>query len=76
MSKKKKTREPDIVSELQEDARWSSYTNTTVRGPGRIRGGTSGPSPEGRAVMRWIAFLILAALIAAILVEVVRAALS
>jgi hypothetical protein len=28
---RKRTRDRDVVAELQEDARWSSYTNSTVR---------------------------------------------
>jgi len=76
VGKKKRSLEPDIVSELQEDANWSSYTNTTVRGPERLRGRASGFGPGSRTVMRWIIFLVLGVLIATILVQVLRAAAS
>jgi hypothetical protein len=31
--------EPDLVSKLHEDARWSMYTNSVVRWPEWVRGG-------------------------------------
>jgi hypothetical protein len=62
---KKRDREPDIVRELQEDAKWSMWTNTfgRQRGWGRPR---SLPYGVGLRTYMLAAVLILGTLVAVI----------
>ena len=61
---KKRDGEPDIVRELQEDAKWSSWTNSIERWRGRPRG----PVPRDPSI--WT-FMLAATLVFAIGVAVV-----
>lgn len=58
---KKRHREPDIVRQLQEDARWSSYTNSEIRGLWRIRAGagTARLGRPGSRTVRLVALVLL-----------------
>jgi hypothetical protein len=49
--------EPDLVSKLHEDARWSMYTNSVVRWPEWVRGGR-GLTPRRRD-KTFVPFMIL-----------------
>ena len=61
---KKRDRERDVVGELQEDAKWSSWTNSIERWRGRPRG----PVPRDPSI--WT-FMLAATLVFAIGVAVV-----
>jgi len=61
---KKRGRERDIVRELQEDANWSSWTNSIERWRGRPRG----PVPRDPGVRT---FMLAAVLIVGIVLGVI-----
>ncbi len=61
---KKRSRERDIVRELQEDAKWSSWTNSIERWRGRPRGSV----PHNPGVRT---FMLAAILIAGIVLGVI-----
>jgi hypothetical protein len=61
---KRRDRERDVVRELQEDAKWSSWTNSIERWRGRPRG----PVPHDPSI--WT-FMLAATLIVGIAVAVV-----
>jgi hypothetical protein len=61
---KKRDRERDVVRELQEDAKWSSWTNSIERWRGRPRG----PVPRDPSI--WT-FMLAATLVLAVGVAVV-----
>jgi hypothetical protein len=71
---RKRRREPDIVSELQEDAGWSWFTNSHIRWKARGRPGF----PKGRVGMGTImlsAAIVIAAIagLAALVIVVLKA---
>jgi hypothetical protein len=61
---KRRDRERDVVRELQEDARWSSWTNSIERWRGRPRG----PVPRDPSI--WT-FMLAATLIVGFVIAVV-----
>jgi hypothetical protein len=61
---KKRGRERDVVRELQEDAKWSSWTNSIERWRGRPRGSV----PRDPGVR---AFMLTAVLIVGVVLGVV-----
>jgi len=61
---KKRGRERDIVRELQEDAKWSSWTNSIERWRGRPRGSV----PDDPGVRT---FMVAAVLIVGIVLGVI-----
>jgi hypothetical protein len=61
---RRRDRERDIVRELQEDAKWSSFTNTFARK--RVWGRGSLPRDPGVRTYMLAAVLVVGAVVAAI----------
>jgi hypothetical protein len=61
---RKRDRERDVVQELQEDAKWSSFTNTFTRK--RYLGRGSLPRDPGLRTYMFAAVLVVGAVVAAI----------
>ncbi|HJU57950.1 MAG TPA: hypothetical protein VJ774_04375 [Actinomycetota bacterium] len=62
---KKRDHERDIVQELQEDAKWSMWTNTVVRKRGLGRPGSPSKAP-GLGTYMLAAVIVLAPVVAVI----------
>jgi hypothetical protein len=65
---RKRNRDRDVVSELQEDARWSSYTNSVVRWHQTAGGGGAPRSSLSRTARIWILVGVAAVLVAFVVV--------
>lgn len=59
MVTRRKRRERDFVAELQEDARWSSYTNSIIRWPWTVRGSLSSARFPGPGLLSVLLAAIL-----------------
>jgi hypothetical protein len=72
---RKKGRDRDVVSELQEDARWSSYTNSVIRWHHTAGGGGAPRSSLSRTARIWI-WVVVVSSVMGIVWSVVAAVLT